>query len=687
MALPDTALAAFELPEEYASVPIHGVSDSPLSICAVVTRKPDPVAGHFVVLRSALDARILLGCLLDHGGRVHQWLEIWIQDIPGFLLGAAQGSRLEVLNNRILDERWKLLVQQFSSADRGTLYITGWEISNPPPTYLDLDSLCLVPIPATDSDPRVLCKDDSLLAAHGLPTYSMTVHRYLHQPSHADKALFIPVNPDSPRNGNTLELKSILSEKQLIPFNPSAGHLLVRRRSLFTLENVIDRLGGVEWTGIPHGRTKLKIGSLSMEDDQAILGAGWMFAGNHGRIGRFCETFHLKIRLLLELVDSVRTFVKRSQRPLFNLSPDSFEVEVINGYRGMPFLWTVGANLTDGGNAIEVKIPFGDTTYYLPAEPRMSTYRPQAAGQIISGRGTFQIQRFVPNPSGMTVIEGRFSTNEDISTISISDMICMAPWISGAKLSLYARCISQSGIQFGELQLRTMPQRFSDELSKKLQDAEGVELREVQFEILPLLSTPCDLYSLGVLATRLFLVNPQNRSGSTSLNVAKGEVAALARCFSSNPDSAEPAAAPPAKQAAAPVGEAPAPAGEADAIIRRRERLRNIFTNHPQQQRFRDALGPHRLVDEELTPDQAFAMLPDELWYDLLSVIIRMSPECTRDGFCKNYGDARPSALHRVFDSALAELESLLIRSRSLLLIDWTSNREIQLVIENIRHR
>jgi hypothetical protein len=423
-----------------------------------------------------------------------------------------------------------------------------------------------------------------------------------------------------------------------------------------------------------------------MEDDQTILGAGWMFVGNHGRVGRFCEAFHLKIRLFLQLVDSVRSYVKRSQRPLFNLSPDSFEVEVNNGYRGMPFLWTIGANLTDSGNAIEVRIPFGDTSYFLPAEPRMSTYRPQAAGQITSGRGTFQIQRFLPNPSGMIVIEGRFSTNEDISTVSPSDMICMAPWISGARLNLYARSISQTGIQFGELQLRTMPQRLSEDLTKKLQEAEGVELREVHFEILPLLSTPCDLYSLGVLATRLFLVNPQTRSGSTTLNMAKGEVAALARCFSSENDSVEPANTAPVRQIPPPASETASEGSEAAAILRRRERIRKIFTNHPQQKRFRDALGPHRLIDEELTPDQAFAMLPDELWYDLLSIIIRLSPECTRDGFCKNYGDARPSALHRVFDAPLAELDSLLIRSRSLLLIDWTSNREIQLAIESVRN-
>mgnify|MGYP000867237910 CR=1 FL=1 len=57
------------IPAEYAAVPVLAdQAGRSLSICVLVRKKPDPVAGHLVVLRDLVDGRVLLGCLLDAGG-------------------------------------------------------------------------------------------------------------------------------------------------------------------------------------------------------------------------------------------------------------------------------------------------------------------------------------------------------------------------------------------------------------------------------------------------------------------------------------------------------------------------------------------------------------------------------------------------------------------------------------------
>jgi hypothetical protein len=48
---------------------------------------------------------------------------------------------------------------------------------------------------------------------------------------------------------------------------------------------------------------------------------------------------------------------------------------------------------------------------------------------------------------------------------------------------------------------------------------------------------------------------------------------------------------------------------------------------------------------------------------------------------CSDLGDARPGGLQKVFDPVLADLGNLMVRSRSLIVVDWAANREIHAVI------
>ena len=78
----------------YRAVPISEADkESALRLCAVVREAPDPVAGIFVLLRDTTEESIFLGCLLDKGGHVHLWVELWIQNINNLEASIADSPR------------------------------------------------------------------------------------------------------------------------------------------------------------------------------------------------------------------------------------------------------------------------------------------------------------------------------------------------------------------------------------------------------------------------------------------------------------------------------------------------------------------------------------------------------------------------------------------------------------------
>src|SRR4051812_11275980 len=90
----------------FRAAPIHRAAEqSPLRICALTRSSPHPVDGHFLLLRSTVDALIYLGCVTDSVGSVREWIELWVQSVDG--LSESVASAQETFSNRMLEERWK----------------------------------------------------------------------------------------------------------------------------------------------------------------------------------------------------------------------------------------------------------------------------------------------------------------------------------------------------------------------------------------------------------------------------------------------------------------------------------------------------------------------------------------------------------------------------------------------------
>jgi hypothetical protein len=635
------------LPPDHLAVPVSTEQKSALlRICVVLRKQPEGRVG-LVVLRDTLDARVYRGCILDAGGAIVQWIELWVQN-PSTLAGSVAARRGTVTNS-LFDRRWQRMVKGIEKIAPGELIRTGWESSPQPATFINPTAAEPVhPADAASGVPLPLCRDDAPLAAAGLPPYTASPHRYLIL-NREGETKFVPLTPDAPTNGSTRAMAEVLpGAADLLPFNPAAGQVMVRTYAPLSFAEYVDGLSGAGEAGAaPASAPKGAQPGAAGGADATADGNGWLFVGRHGVAGRLVETLHLKLRALSDAVDAVAAAAKSTQLPLLNLSADSFRVDVAPATRGLPSHWTATVRLVDPGDVVEWALPGADVRYYLPARPGAGSIYRAASGQSVQGRGSVRVRQVLPAGAGKNavVLEGTFTSQERIE-VAGRDLVWFRMAPGGGTLDVYARLERAAALAAGEWRFRSVPLSPAPNVLAALR-AEESFAADVPFEHLPLLSTPSDLYSLGVLAVRTLLTNAR-----TSLPVVLDEALSLARQVAQEPTRSAPLGA----------------------------RVARLLA---QDRRWVDSLGPHRLTNEQVRDGQGFELVPADVWCDVLALVIRLFPGVGPDSYARDLGDAPPEGLQAVFARPQEELGGLLLRTRSLLLIDWAFNREVNAAIRS----
>lgn len=648
---PEFQYAAAHLPDGFGAVPVAGdESGGPIQVCILFRHVPDPVGGHFVLLRDNLDAKVYLGCILDAGNQVQQWVEVSIQTV-----GDASGktaSYREAVTNTILDDRWLTFCKAAAVLQADGIIRTGWESHHPPPVFVNTKTSKAVVPKGADGRSWRLCEDDALLEQHGLPPYRSSLARYLFVREESDnKSRFVPVTPDGLKNEHTIARREIPGcGDECIALNPEGGLLMVRAYYPFSFDEFVQILGGAKWEGLGHGREQLDpLGADSenrLSDRNAL---GCLFLAAEGTCGRLLETLHLKIGLLQQAFEAVRGLTREQRRPLLNLTAEALRVRVPPTGSPLPFLWSAHVALTDPGDAAILPVETSDSTYYFRArETGVTIYRP-ATGMAVRGRGVMRIRQVLQDVRKGTIAEGTFQPREDIA-VDPHDLIWFRITLKDEPMDLYATMEEDRALALGEWRFRSVGQDLPEARVMELSAAEGAPLQNIPFEVFPLLSTPCDLYALLVLAVKTLLVDKQ-----TTLPVALDEVMSLAR-----------------------------EAGSMDAPNRSlAERIADLFA---QDGRWTESLGPQRLIQDDILPTRAFGCIPAEIWWDVLAMLVRMLPghACST---CRDYGDAPPKAIHKVMDACINDAAALAKLTRSLIVTDWEQNAEVRMVVDNVLER
>jgi hypothetical protein len=616
------------LPAEYAAAALSPQSAAgPLRLCVVMSRGASPAA---VMLRDTLDARVYLGCVTDVRGQVHQWLEVWVQQLGG--LGSAPPAYRDSVTNSGLDERWTARLRAATEGANMSIFGCGWESTHPAPMFIN--GKTFEPMTAQDRQGVAweLCTDDALLARKGLPIYSATLARHLYQPQAGEGSEFLPLDvlQDDPA-----ALRSALGmPPEAVALNPGGGLMMVAPYAPHSLEEFTDT--------VRSGRPAANGASGTTSGARG----GWLNLAGGGVGGRLVEALHVQLMIFSGCVAQVRDAAMSSQTPLLNLSAGSFRVFVQAGTPALPAWWTARPALTTPGDAAELNIPGAATRYFLPARVGgLSIYAPASMARTAAGRGSLRLRNILSEGGG-SIIECTLASHERFSTTA-NDLVWLRATVEGARIDLHATVDTQGGMSAGEVRLRTAPHKLPPATLERLRAAMGVPIPDVMFEVIPMLSTPCDLYALGVIGVRLLLADDKH-----PLPVVLDDLFSLAT----------------------------AAAGMMETGHELPERIEQAFIS---DKRFAQSLGPQRLLADGGTPESAFAAVPPKLWFGVLAALVRMMTRVSPDSRCKDYGDAPASAVHRVFDSTVEDLYALLCGCRALIVPDQQLNAEVRSVVRD----
>lgn len=130
-------------------------------------------------------------------------------------------------------------------------------------------------------------------------------------------------------------------------------------------------------------------------------------------------------------------------------------------------------------------------------------------GEATGGRCDFRIRSIDESDPVGAVVEATFRTDARVSDGG-SELLELRTPVEGERLLLHGRVRAEEALGPGELRFRSLPTPLDGRVGELIRAAEGVPLRDVSFEVVPLASTPCDLHALGVPGVRTLLVDGDN---------------------------------------------------------------------------------------------------------------------------------------------------------------------------------
>jgi len=627
------------LPPGCALAPIHQADEStPLRIGVLLREVADPIGGFFVLLREISGARVYLGAICDQQTQIQEWIEVWVQsgDVPDLTFSNHQ----EQLTNPTLDQRWRLDFELNLTIIPGETIRTGMETENPGPMLIK-KSATPGGLALTEATPWRVCKNDALLDSLGLPLYSQSSHRYLHDPTATSPQKLIAATPEAPINSDAQSSAALTAAPGLwAVFNPHGGFVRVQRFHPLTLEDLLLILEGQSWNGFTQGGLRIvpeKIYADLQSWSTNPRGLPFLLHGVRDSPDRANEVLFLKLAAWRDMFVAVRNYIKTHQLPLLNLSPASFAIKLHDVGDHFPALWTLKTLLTKPGQAYPLQIKSTDQKYFVRlGKITPSPFLAEGVAAHSFGLGSIRIRNVLPEAGGI-VLEGTLVA-EDFLGLNPHDLLWFKLPLASEKLDFYAHVFTGEAIGPKEARFRTIPAKLSEATLASLKQIAGTAFPRAPYEVWPLLSSPCDLFSLGVIGVRLLLVHSQS-----NLPVILDEIVSQSRHLGKS--------------------------AEGDLI----SALQAMLEQEPA---LRELIQP---PGSATSPPAAKAN--QQLWLEALAIIIRLFPGTGPHSYCQDFGDVSPLALESIFAKPIEQLETLLMRLRSLVAPRPTSDAEIARVI------
>ncbi len=624
------------LPESYAPIPFPGLENCPLKLCLVVSKKPG--TDRLLPLGINFFTRQLLGCMVDMGGRLHQWLVIEFQNSPTL----APATLSDRWNNATLDHLWLNACAALDHVAAGAYIRTEWESTHPGPLCFNPASSRMEYFSPADKPPYALCRDEGVLATAGLESYAGSGCRYLSAAAPDGTTEFLSVVGSSSAASAT----DAMVARGLIPINPGCFFIRCRAAAPVDVASVASVLGGMPWSGIAVGRELVNVGSLVeiLGENVSDQTTESLFLSRHGNWGKVVEALHLKIKMLCDMTQQVHAAIQRTGRPFLNLSMDSFALHFSPPSVGLPFLWTQQTHLVDAGIAVALKLSeSAPEIFTCGATFPPSVFKPARAGrQAIAGHANFRIRSVTTDSGGQAIVDGTLDSME-FDPPTGSELISIRFSLADQSCVLFG--FSSGSAAKAELSFRSTQASFPAAIAKVLAAAQGAILKRVWVDTWENMDSAYDMYALAVCFCQVLLAGPAN-----PLSSIVDDLNSLAGILASS--------------------------GE-----KRYSQLAAMLAGGGQ---FSDTLGVANLFSQPALRDAAAEMIPAEVWYKLVETLVLMIPGIMPDAFARPYGSLRAGGQAAAFQKLQERLVNLLTQTRSLILIDWRMNREIHSAVRRL---
>jgi hypothetical protein len=632
------------LDDGFRCVPISAAEAAAnLRLCAILRTQADPATGHLVLLRQTPEGRAILGAACDVGGNVHQWLELWIQDIE-----ASPAGETLIPSNLARDKGWEQFVARLRGADPDGAFATRYEGEPGRPTFVDITGWRPWH-PSTEAGEVDICRDDDALIGAGLPKYSESDARFGRA---GGGGPFVSLNQAAGGAPGAIEIRSLLpTGVNLVPLNAGGGMIFARTFAPLSLGEFAELLGGRSWSGIVNAKRPFRLKGVyrMLDDETEMRAAGHHFYGaRRDQASRLAEVLCLKLLLFEQCVRAVADEVRRTGLPILNVMPDSFRVSLGATGSNLPFCWAAKVTLVRPGDAVALEVPSSNTRYFASrVPPAASIYRPEELGVPRQGLGTVRLRRILSPADGGIAAEGTLSSHERLSVQPNELLRLHLPLKDSGTVELIGYIDTKAALAPGEAAFRTIPLLLDEARTATLRSYEGIPFSQVPFEVLQPLSSPCDLYSLGVIALQLLYAG-----SDLTLPIILDTALSLLRAASAEP---------------------------AETMLE--TRLLHLMQT---DERWLASLGPQHLIRPSREGEAVVVAgtLPAEIWARVLSVILPFFPGRSPEAFCRDLADAPTLAPHTPFDPALRTIGRALDTARTLFLSDWRQNEEVSSVLE-----
>ena len=501
-----------ELDEGFVTVPLDSGEEASVRLSLVVRKEADPADGSFCRLRQLVDANVYLGCFTDRSGYILKWLELWVRNYDN-IADKLHENAFDVINNTVLDERWDRQKKILELSKASHVYKTSLDTQMEYSLHVDTYNKKVGFVKDAESKTHwKICKEDDLLKRLELPPYSTSIHRYLYLESLGADSYFLPITPNAPQNAKTKSLEEgIGTRSTLLPFNSYGGSIMVREVAPMTVESYLCVLTGRAWDGVGQGKKKLMPSGVYREiSDEVSVGyaAGRLVSTRQGQRAWKLESLFLKVKLFYEMISQVKACVELDQKPFFSLELSSFGINLPNTAPTSPFLWDAAVVMNQTSDAIAFSVEkqsdldSRETTYFRTYRPLgASIYRPESLAQhrtLMAEVTLLKIDR--DRDTGLYEITGSMRSSDIQSHGVLGRHFYFIDYsVRGKRTRLVAEMTEVDARVADKIQFKTLKLPLTSEQQLALESFIGVEQVGVYCEIFPVLGTPCDLYSLGVI--------------------------------------------------------------------------------------------------------------------------------------------------------------------------------------------